>query len=744
MSLGISAAVQRLPSNRRAGDGYSVLGMSPKLAFDFDSEYYRTNGGQKSFSNAMTFARAGLATMVDSDGLIKWAPHNYCRNSEDPTQSNFIKSNVTVSAAGSVEAPDGTVGVHTLSFAGAAGDNVYITDGGNDIKGGVAGTFAVFAKAVSSSTTIRMRVWDNDTGAQYADKSVTTSEWTLLSHEATTGSASTTTNFAIYNNSSGDAADIYVWGFHIYRSDLGGMVNNPDRGDSYVPTTSSAVYLPRRGHHKYNGDQWVNKGILVESEARTNVVTYSDQFNNAAWTKAAPTITADAIASPDGNDNADKLVESSTTAHAVYQVPTVTAVAYTFSVFAKSAERTQVNLDFTGGTNGAYFNLSTGEVISSSGTGLTAAITPMGNDWYRCSITQVQSAGAIYPSVSTSVGGARVYLGDGSSGIYIYGAQLEAGSTPSSYIPTSGSTVTRAAETVTVPYANLPWPTPTYIGDELVTNGTFDTDISGWTGVNAVLSSVAGVLRVSDNGVYTTAYQAISTVIGNVYKVTFDFVGSDGFGYNYGYGNTIPDGATYYAENTFNSSDTIAKTVSYEFVASSTTTYIIFGSQGTYYSEYDNISVREINPLSVSIAMMGEMNYADNSDALEVVHLRWEKDTQNKLMHYVSTHVGALDYLEGTQAFQQAASNIFDTLYDTPQTYSAGLNVPFNISGRHGSTFINGAVDGTALTANTTPVALPDLSTTNLNLAYDFMGTLSEFRIWDRDIGDTGIAEATA
>ena len=69
---------------------------------------------------------------------------------------------------------------------------------------------------------------------------------------------------------------IFLSSPHLYRSDLGGMVDNPDRGDSYVPTTSSAVYLPRRGHHIYNGYEWVNEGMLHESEGRTNLVTYSE------------------------------------------------------------------------------------------------------------------------------------------------------------------------------------------------------------------------------------------------------------------------------------------------------------------------------------------------------------------------------------------------------------------------------------------------------------------------------------
>jgi hypothetical protein len=88
---------------------------------------------------------------------------------------------------------------------------------------------------------------------------------------------------------------------------------------------------------------------------------------------------------------------------------------------------------------------------------------------------------------------------------------------------------------------------------------------------------------------------------------------------------------------------------------------------------------------------------------------------------------------------------VFDDVLQSPITsYSPGVFVPFNIASRHGSTFVNGAVDGVALTADTTPTALPDLSATDLNLAYDFMGTIRNFQIWDRDIGDQGLVDETA
>ena len=57
---------------------YAVNNFDPDLVFDFKQNYYRTGGTETTLSSAVTHARAGNATMVDSDGLLKWAPHNFC------------------------------------------------------------------------------------------------------------------------------------------------------------------------------------------------------------------------------------------------------------------------------------------------------------------------------------------------------------------------------------------------------------------------------------------------------------------------------------------------------------------------------------------------------------------------------------------------------------------------------------------------------------------------------------------
>ena len=117
------------------------------------------------------------------------------------------------------------------------------------------------------------------------------------------------------------------------------------------------------------------------------------------------------------------------------------------SVYAKAAERTQIALQL--GADVGYYNLSTGAVIS----GANASIVSVGNGWYRCIVTgtPVNTNSLIY----LASGGAASYTGDGTSGVYIWGAQLEAGAFATSYIPTTSASVTRAADSATMTGSNF-------------------------------------------------------------------------------------------------------------------------------------------------------------------------------------------------------------------------------------------------------------------------------------------------
>ena len=157
--------------------------------------------------------------------------------------------------------------------------------------------------------------------------------------------------------------------------------------------------------------------------------------------------------SPKGDASAFKLVESATTGtHSSFApTPTLSAVDYSFSVFAKASGNTSIRTQVYDGTNFHYaiFNLSTG--VASNETLLnSSSIELLANGWYRCSISFTASAGVGNSYIQLIDGSNNIsYTGDGTSGVYIYGFQLEQNSYATSYIKTIGTTQTRVADNAT-------------------------------------------------------------------------------------------------------------------------------------------------------------------------------------------------------------------------------------------------------------------------------------------------------
>jgi hypothetical protein len=184
---------------------------------------------------------------------------------------------------------------------------------------------------------------------------------------------------------------------------------------------------------------------------RTNLVLRSEEFDNAYWVKLAASISENSITSPNDTITADKLIEdTSGSAHRFISTSfsTLTGVSYTVSIFLKKAGRdyAYIRLNNSGGDIiAANINLLNGTVSQSIFGNIT--IVPYNNDWYRVIATGT--------SISTSNGNFEVrtsnsatyanYTGDGTSGIYIWGAQLEQGVTATEYIPTTSVIRTKFA-----------------------------------------------------------------------------------------------------------------------------------------------------------------------------------------------------------------------------------------------------------------------------------------------------------
>ena len=207
------------------------------------------------------------------------------------------------------------------------------------------------------------------------------------------------------------------------------------------------------------------KGLMLE-EARTNLVEHSEEFNDSFFTSTRVSVSANATTAPDGTTTADTLIEdSSNNTHLVHFDASVSNnTFYSVSVFAKQASGDRrLKIVFDDENSGfaiseAIFRLDNGTVTNTSCT--SATIEDFGNDWFRCIATEkataTTSSARIILNLNDSSGSS--YAGDGSSGLHLWGMQLEAGKFASSYIKTTGSTLTRNADAATMgPTSSLPF-----------------------------------------------------------------------------------------------------------------------------------------------------------------------------------------------------------------------------------------------------------------------------------------------
>jgi uncharacterized protein YlzI (FlbEa/FlbD family) len=898
-------------------------GYIPDFSLDLINDSYRSEKGNKPFTNLVEHnsATAGNATMTNSDGDIVWRPHNLLSYSEDMSQSNVWNNSGVTETANSATAPDNTLTANKIEITTAGSYRntnqlvtavplakykavVYAKKGNHDYikinaQARNSGSF------VSGLNDISVDLTDGTIITGSSNGSVTSvgSDWYLIELNAAAVPASGVNQvgfFAEFVDSQGVAnpstniasgSYFYIWGAHLYRSDLGGMAPVPtdfqtagsttyvrtagrvigpelvtngtfdtdsdwtysstvsisggklnfnatntnyinakpatpitfvtgrvyevkididsitsgqwqvfvDRSTDLVlmngssagsfvayfvadgtenhiniaryPVTqlvavidnfsvkeidvnpATARYLPRIGHHVYNGSAWVNEGLLHESGTRTNVVPYSEDLSNSAWSKESSSVAA---ADDAFGLNMWTITDSSSSAYGIVldyvTIPADTQFTGSILVKKNDSPTSQFSMRFVGNNGGSIYvgdslNVDDGTAEGNMWTTYTehTSVEDWGTHW-KLSVTGKFPAGSstnvglqLFPAHNnTSGGGSSANTGSHVVG----GVQVETGSVASSYIPTFGSTVTRAAETLRIEHEDLPWPSPYVIGDELVTNGDFDGDVDDFT--NAGTATVtydategAAKVNVTGSGGGIADDQTITVTSGKVYlvSVTLKKTTFSGDLHIQVEGTNVTDLTPTTSYQTFTAVVVAGDSdLSVAVVRKNSPTGIFFVS---------NISVKEINPLSVSIAMEGRMTYTDNDLNSEFNFYDWYIASNDYLRTYFQTNGGT-----GKITASQNDAGTFDGKSTGGSDFSPGVLVPYSFAVRHGSTFINMSSDGSSLTENTTPVNLPDASSTDLRLGKgatnNYIGTIRSFRVWANDIGDDGIVEASS
>ena len=426
----------------------AIQSLYPSIAPSLNLDFANT----KALDPRISFSRTSEARFYDGRTVAK-AEENLLTFSQEFDQAVWAKTSGSVTA-NSGAAPDGT---STADNFMTSGDNGTLLQSFTALA--AAYTASIWVRRVTGTGTVELTV-DGTTWSAI----VISDTWTRFSTTLTPSAGARTMGIRLVT--SGDAVE--VWGAQLeQRSSLTAyQVTTTQPITNYIPVLqTAAANVARFDHNPVTGE---SLGLLVE-EQRTNLLLRSAEFGElAAWGRNNVTVFANTNIAPDGTLSADTVQSNSGGNDFVSQVPTVAnGTVVTFSLYVKNINATTSRIMGRNAITSMEISFAwSGSVLTTliPGTATSSGFAAVGNGWYR--VWATYTTGEINQWV-------RIYPDNSSAGksVFIWGAQLEAGAFPTSYIPTVASQVTRSADMAVMTGANFSsW----YRADE----GTLYGDVS--------------------------------------------------------------------------------------------------------------------------------------------------------------------------------------------------------------------------------------------------------------------------
>jgi hypothetical protein len=414
----------------------SIQNLYPNIAPSLNLSFALT----KALDPRITFTRASTATYYGTQTAK--AEENLLLRSQEFDNAAWQKAGSAV-IANSETAPDGTTTADTIVANGASTSH-YVFQ--SFTAASVQRVLSVFAKA---GTNNFVQIWGSadvnafanfdlsggtvgTVGSAFTASIINVGNGWYRCIAVTSSAIAVGIGIGVVTDASADRNEtnslnttVHLWGAQLEQrsAPTAYQVTTTQPITNYIPVLQTAAAGVARFDH--NPTTFESLGLLIE-EQRTNLLLRSEEFDNASWNKVRSSITANTIVAPDGTLTGDKLVEDTTASntHSVNQFVTVSnATVYTFSFYAKAAERSLIRVFSSSMGTDVWFDLAAGTVaIQTTGTGTIASV---GNGWYRCTVTGTSTTTTGVPQILLASGLNHIYTGDGYSGVYIWGAQLE-------------------------------------------------------------------------------------------------------------------------------------------------------------------------------------------------------------------------------------------------------------------------------------------------------------------------------